>query len=493
VTRRARKAAAAEPALVALFCAAAAAHVLLYSAAAPFFGNVDEQIHLDLAIKYAQGRVPRAFEPFSEETLPYAATYGTYEYLWPSEDFPGQGLPPPWRLPGAVAARIVSRRETEWRTVVNHESSEPPLYYAAAAAWWRAGKALGLQGLTLLYWLRFLNAIFCAALAWAGYRAARLVFPDRALLRLGVPAALAAIPQSAFYSVSNDALAPLTFGAAFLLLLEWLAAEAPGVGLGAAAGLGLAAAFLTKLSSLPQLAVCAAAVLLELRAPRRRASGAALIAAAGAPMLAWALWCRRAFGDFAGSAGKIAILGWTRKPFGEWWSHPLFTPLGLKHFLGRLIATFWQGELLWHRRPLAWRGADALYVAATLGLMGWAAADLLSRSPDATARQRRILWLSSATFGAAVAFQAFLSLIYDFHDCFYPSRALPYFTSGRLMLGALIPFLLFLLYGLDRALKRVTDDRARALALGAAIVVMLVTEAAIDWPLFSNPYNWFHM
>ena len=60
------------------------------------------------------------------------------------------------------------------------------------------------------------------------------------------------------------------------------------------------------------------------------------------------------------------------------------------------------------------------------------------------------------------------------------------------MLGALIPFLLLITSGLDRLLNRF-GIRTKFLALGAILLVMLVTEIATDWPVFSSPYNWFHL
>jgi hypothetical protein len=94
---------------------------------------------------------------------------------------------------------------------------------------------------------------------------------------------------------------------------------------------------------------------------------------------------------------------------------------------------------------------------------------------------------------APVVFLGFLSIIYDFQDCFYPSRAHPYFTSGRLMLGALIPFLLLFLYGMDCALGWIKNRHAKPLALAGLILFMLISEITIDRMIFSNAYNWFHM
>ncbi len=49
-------------------------------------------------------------------------------------------------------------------------------------------------------------------------------------------------------------------------------------------------------------------------------------------MAAWMAWCKINFGDFTGSALKIQFLGWTHKPFAEWFHHPIFTRAGLLVF-----------------------------------------------------------------------------------------------------------------------------------------------------------------
>jgi hypothetical protein len=123
---------------------------------------------------------------------------------------------------------------------------------------------------------------------------------------------------------------------------------------------------------------------------------------------------------------------------------------------------------------------------------GIALLNLLPHSKTMTAAQRQALWFGFCCFAAAVAFLGFLSIIYDFHNCIYPSREYPYFISGRLMLGALIPFMLLFVYGLDRAMQKF-GNAARFSVLGAFILFMLVTEITIDWPIFPNAYNWFHM
>ena len=487
--------------IVWLLCLLAAIHVFVFSAALPFFNNVDEQLHFDLVVKYSLGDLPRSLDAISVEALPYAALFGSPEFVGIPTNQPG-GLipPPPWRQPMDDVRQTLAAKTEAWHNVVNHEAAQPPLYYAIAGAWWRLGKLLGLHDGPLLYWLRFLNILLVSALVWLGYAAARLVFPEREWLHLGVPALLAFLPQTAFYSIQNDVLSPLCFGAAFLGLVQWLRAGVPGVRLGALTGLALAATFLTKISNLPLLFVSAGAVLCKIwslaKAGKLRAAGPVLTAlglCAGLPMVAWLVWCKHSFGDFTGTAAKIQFLGWTHKPFSDWWSHPIFSPDGLWTFLSGLLATFWQGEILWHRQPLTLPVLNTIYTVVSIGLVGPTVAALLSRSMVATAAQRQALWLGFGCLAATVAFLGFLSIIYDFHDCFYPSREHPYFTSGRLMLGALIPFLLLLLFGLDRILGGVENNWLRPAVLAGMISFMLLSEILTDWRLFPNAYNWFHM
>jgi hypothetical protein len=486
--------------IIFLLCVLAAVHAAIFSAAFPFFNIVDEHFHFDLVVKLSQGRLPRSLEPWSQESMQYIVIYSSQEYLWPPEAFSdNRQLTPPWKQPMEKNTPLLLAREAEWKTN-NHESSQPPLYYGLAAVWWDIGKWCGIEGGQLLYWLRFLNVFFVAALVWLGFVAARLVFPDREFLQLGVPAVLAFMPQTAFYSINNDILSPLCFGATFVCVLKLLRAEVPGVRLGMAAGLALAATFLAKMTNLPLLAVAFAAVLLKIA--RLTAAGnlraglaslASLFLCAGLPMAAWMAWCKINFGDFTGSAAKIHMLTWTLKPFGEWWRHPIFTPHGLWTFLSGLLATFWQGEFLWHRQPLAMPVVNTIYTISSVGLIALALVNLRPRTTAATKPQREALWFGFWSIIAAIAFLGFTSIIYDFHDCFYPSREHPYFTSGRLMLGALIPFLLLYLYGLDCALNRIKNDLAKTLALAGMIVLMLASEIATDWPVFFSDYNWFHM
>jgi hypothetical protein len=485
--------------IVWLLCFLAAVHVFIFSAAVPFFNNVDEVIHFDLVYRYSQGEVPRKIEGLSKTGAGYVALMNSHQYSETPEMFPGGQFPPPlWTEPMDALRQDLAAHSAIWQTMANYEVSQPPLYYALAGLWWDLGKGLGFDGGPLLYWLRFLNIPLMATLIWLSYFTARKVFPENVFLRLGVPLLLMFMPQTAFYSITNDALSALCFGATFLCLVIWLRAEKPTRWQGAVTGLAFASAYLAKGTNIPMLAVVIVVVagkaIQSLRQNKFRPLFPSLAAFAGCgapPILAWMLWCRSNFGDLTGSKLKIDHFGWTVKPFAEWWHHPIFTPGGLWTYLSGQIGTFWQGEFLWLNRLMSLPGTDAVYTVLSLALLAAALPALLpSHSKDG--RQRQALQLSLACFAAGLLFFAWQSVIYDFHDAPNPTREHPYFRAGRMIIGALIPFLLLFIRGLDRALRRF-GNTGKWITLTGMIAAMLTLEIVTDWPVFASPFNWFHL
>lgn len=483
--------------IIFLLMVLAAVHVFIFSAAFPFFNNVDEGLHFDLVLKYAQGHFPQGREMVSPSAAIYLALMNSHEYLGTSNQFSGGQLPPPpWTLPAAEMNAGLAARSADWRKQENYEVSQTPLYYALAGFWWHIGQWLGFDERRILYWLRFLNIALVAATVWVAYFAARKIFPDNIFLRIGVPALLAFMPQTAFYSIGNDVLSPLCFGLTFLFLLKWL--EDPSASAGGLTGLAFAATYLSKITNLPLLLIVMAAAFIKTvqsyRQKFRRPVVEALIAflfCAEPPIIAWMIWCKSNFGDLTGSAVKTQFLGWTVKPFSQWWHHPIFTPDGLWTFLSGQLGTFWQGEFYWHRQPMALPGTNIFYTLLSLVLLAAAAPALFRRFSNDPA-QRYSLRVSMVCFAAMLAFFALLSVIYDFHNCPYPSRQYPFFISGRLLLGALVPFLVLVVYGLDRILNRF-GNVAKFSVLTLMVAAMVAVEIATDRPVFSSEYNWFHL
>jgi len=486
-------------AFVWLLAGIAAIRVLVFSAIFPFFNNVDEVYHFDLVMKYSQGEVPTRLVPVSQESARYIILYGTPEYFTAPQRFPGGRIPPPtWRYPPTEIAREVPRALQRWRTEINHESLEPPLYYAVAALWLKLGRACGIGGGFLLYWIRFLNPLLAGALVWIGFVAARLVCPERLLLRLGIPALLAFFPQDTFYSIQSDVLSPVLFGLAFIGVVKWLQTETPGMRLALFTGLSLAAAGLVKGANWPLVAVAAAALLLHSvrRARTGKLSGTlpatALLMTCMALLLGgWLVRNVSLLGDFTGTTGKTAALGWTRKPLGDWWRHPILTPRGLWEFWSEMMASFWRGEFVWFGQRLASPVMDTFYWVSSLVLLGVAVPSLLPARKGATAPERQAMRLACGCFGASVAFLALTSMAFDYGDCFYPSQAHPFFTSGRLITGALIPFFILYVHGLDRLLAPLKSDWPGLLVVAGMIFFITVSEFELNSPAFSSAYNWF--
>jgi Predicted membrane protein (DUF2142) len=481
------------------FCLFAAVRVLFFSAAFPFFNNVDERRHLDLVMKYASAHVPREAELISPATLPYFSQYASPEFLSAPEDLEGGYFGPMWKHPAEEVAPTIAKIEEIWSRTPNQESSQPPLYYTLAAAWFHLGQGIGVKGGSALYWVRLLNIVFMAGLVWLAYVAARMMFADKVALRLGVPLLIAAVPQDAFYGINNDVLSPICFGLVFICLIKWFSHDQPSIGVGIATGLSIGAAYLTKLSNLPLIFVAVGAILwwyiTKARAGKVRGAMpvlGALAFCAATPIVAWLLWMKTHFRDFTGATSKTQLLGWTTKQFSDWWSHPIFTGPGMWTFLSELIASFWRGEFMWHAHTIGSKGVDLFYVFSSFGLILIAVISLVrERAKNASESQRRPLWIAVACVVATIVFLAFLSLQFDFGACINPSRERPYFFQGRLMLGALIPFAMLYVYGLSHLLR---NEPGLVLgAIGTIVITITISDLLANRVAFTSAYNWFHM
>jgi hypothetical protein len=257
---------------------------------------------------------------------------------------------------------------------------------------------------------------------------------------------------------------------------------------------------------LPLIIIAVVVILAKLGAIVGRSPRAGLIAllalllCAAVPICSWMVWLKLQFGDVTGSTTKIAFLDWTRKPFIQWGQHPIFSPHGIWVFWSDLIATFWRGEVEWHGRRFDWQITDRLYAVSSLVFI--AAAILgLRKSFALSTFQRRAIAVAILIFAAGVAFLGLLSLQFDFGSCVNPSRSHPYFTSGRLLSGAIIPFALSYVYGVSCLCRLATsrfrqvrwiDAASPLVVLGAIVVFSQASEIFITQPVFASEHNWFH-
>lgn len=483
--------------IIASLCGLAAIRVFVFAAAFPFFNNVDEQAHVDLVVKYAHGVPPRGIESFSPESALYFAAYSTPEYFVPPEQYGGQFPPPNWLLPREQLEKVFADEIPFWESRSNHESGEPPLYYALAGAWFDLGRILGLRGLVSLYWVRFLNVAFAAALVWIGYKAAEIVFGDRPFPAIATATLLALWPQSSFYSVQGDSFSPVTFGLAFIAVAKLLESERPTVLFGIWTGLAVAATCLIKTANLPLLFVISIAVISKVVQLARRedlSRGLSLFGvfaiSAAVPLGIWFAWNQQHFGDLTATKSKIELLGWTPKAFADWWSHPIFTPSGAKNFWVDLISTFWRGEFIWHRDRMANWWSDAFYWTGSTIALVIALISLATRRKSEP--KRAVLWIAIASFASLVGFLVLLSIRFDFGECPYPSREHPFFTSGRLLNAAVVPFFILCAYAIKQVADWTKREWTRWTLLALTVVFVATSQLSIDAPVLSSRYNFFH-
>jgi hypothetical protein len=485
-----------ERGIVLALTVAAACRVFLFSAAFPYFNNVDEPAHFDLVMRYSHGEIPRrGVERYSREAIQFIVLYGSPEY------FSKPGSPvgiPGWLDPNMGQPEVFARAVASFQEgLTNHEAGGFPAYYAVAGSWLALGRAVGLAGGNLLYWIRFLNVLVLAGLVWLSYWIASTLLPGYRLARLGIPLLLAFCPQDVFYSVNSDVLTPPLFALAFIALVQIVLGDRP-MAFHAIAGLVVSATFLTKSSNVTVLGLLGLVVVAKVRSLHEREQLrshlprlAVLLAAGALPAGAWLARNRIVLGDFSGSAEKIAFLHWTVKPVAQWWHHPLFSPAGLAYFLAELTRTFWRGEFVWHLERVASPAADLFYVGSTGVFLAASAFALWRGTGDG--RRRLVLSVSFFVLGVSVLLLAALSLVFDFDDCWAPSRASPYLVAGRLIGSALVPFLLLYLDGLGHVLSwaRLRLDPLVVVVLIAAGITF--SEIALTVEVFHSPYNWVHL
>jgi 4-amino-4-deoxy-L-arabinose transferase-like glycosyltransferase len=489
--------------LLGLFCALAGLRILFYAAAFPFFNNVDEYDHFDLVCKYAGGHVPRGLETWSDEAAGFVALYGSPEFIGRVQDFPAGKTPSPvWACPPNAAAKAFQRLKSEWIREKNYEAVQPPFYYVVVGAWFDAGKLIGIGGGNLLYWTRLVNVLAYVLLVWLSYVFTKELFPACKFLYLGVPLVLVVLPQSVFYGLNNDVLSAPLVTLSLYLLFRLYRSDAPSRELAVGAGLSTAAAFLTKYTNAPLLVVPAVVAVLKLkpwswRKPSRTEliPVVLLLLASAIPIGCWLARNYLVLGELTGFALKGRHMDWTPKSVGQYWDHPIFTFQGCVCFTSELASTLWRGEILWRRKELAAAGMDTFYAwSSAVFLLAFVVASFarVRKSPRKVCLAAMLCLLMVALY---VALLIFLSISFDFGSGVFgrPSRAWPYFANGRMMLGALVPFLIMYLGGLVVLLGWLRASFLRLPLLILTVDVIALSEIGYSLDVFASQYNWYHL
>jgi hypothetical protein len=475
--------------IIAGLCLAAAIRVFVFSAAFPFFNNVDEQSHFDMVMKYSKLHLPAApMEKYDSQSVDIIARCASPEYFDVDID----------KSPEAIAETVAYLKGRD-----NRETWVWPSYYLLAGQWCRFGELLGKTGIELLYWIRFFNVFLAAGFVWVSWLFCRRFFNDNFQKRIAIPLIAAFFPQDIFYAITGDVLSPSILGAAFLMLIEIHLDELEsrhGWVYHLFAGLVTAGAFLTKPSNVAIVLLAAILVVIRvIRAIRHKRfnkclpSEAVFICAAVIPVAMWLGRNYILFGDPVGSAALVKYQTLTVKPLSEVFNHPIFTPSGFIFFISELTKTFWRGEFIWRLKIIASPFMDQFYLISSallifVSIFNLARVNTSSNKPGRFARKAALFVLV-----ASILFLIFLSMRYDFGICFNPSREKPYFTSGRLIAGTILPFLLLYVDGLYRILSRLRLSSILLPVVGVIAAAITISEIVITWPVFASPYNWFHL
>jgi hypothetical protein len=450
--------------IAAAWCCFAVLRVLAFAAAFPLFNPVDETSHYEMVYEYSRGILPgEDLRKVDTAMARIFSLYGSDEYLVSSDVLARfhRDRPLP-ALPEELRKYYYPRRLGFFLAQSNIETQAPPAYYMLAAVWYKAGEWFGAKDWLMAYWVRFLNAILYGGFVWIAYLFVKEMYPERPFLYAGIPALLAVFPQDVFYGVNRDVLSPPLAGLFLLLLFRALRADTGAYPEMLAAGALAGIAFLTDVSNFVLFGALLAVLLVKSRKAAQLGNpgheqtmiAASFVAAAALPLL-WMARNRVVMGDFSGSHAKLLYLGWITKPWAEMWQHPIFTAAGAWYFVRELIGSYWRGEYVWARGALRNAAAEYFYLYSTLAAITAFLVYFFTRRKQASALERLNGYLSLYLLLASVLFLAGISLLFDFQDCPYPSRAAPYVVSGRIIIGTLLPFLVMYLSGLEFLLRPV--------------------------------------
>lgn len=489
--------------IVAVLAGLAAIRILLLCAAFPLTNPTDERYHLATIQMYAQGNLPGKDLPHldSNDTrnllLYWSSEYGRTPQQMTQEGVFG----PLWGLSPAERESALSRsyyqtKLAQWLHRPNYEAQEPPVYYLTAGAWYKLGARLGMNAWLLDYWPRFLNPIVYALLIWLSYRFVRIVYPERTFLHLAVPAILAVFPQDVFYGLNRDVFsAPLA--AAALVAMISAAEIKPGrerclVLCAFLTGL----AFVSSISNSVLYGPLALTLVLwayQSGATRTRqitVVGGSLLAAGMLPFL-WMLRNYVVMKDLLAGKAKSRELGWTVKPLADMMHNPIFSLHGFEYFIVGLTKKFWRGEYVWHTLPMKSELADSFYVLSSAILLLIALIEFWRLRKSMSVLERLAAGYSAFLVPISVLFIVVISVPFDYHDCAYPSRAIPFTTSARIVSGALLPFVLMYAIGLERLTNLFRKWIPPVAVLACLMLFITASEVRVRSVVFASPYNFF--
>jgi hypothetical protein len=480
-----------------------ALRILVLAAAFPLPNYTDERFHLMTIAMFAEGRLPGRDLPRVDPQ--FAKTFLLYwspEYGHSRESLQRAGIVgPPYKLATDVQRSVLTqefyvKQLEQWLARPNYEAQSAPFYYAVAAGWYRLGAAFGMKDWGLDYWVRLLNPFVYGLLVWLSYQFCRAIYPENTFLWIAASALIAVFPQDVFFGMNRDVFSAPLCAAVLCLLVKALGNIQHQERYLLLGSLLSGVAFLSSVANLVLFGVLAAVLCVWVRDPahsfRRRlwVVTGSVVGALFLPLL-WMLRNYVVIGDLTGSKAKERELGWTVKPFAEMFHHPLFSWHGANYFLLNLTQSFWRGEYIWHGVPMRFAWADRFYVLSTALCVICFAVDFFYRRRAMSSFQSLVGSLAVFLVASSILFMAAISLLFDFHDCAYPSRFHPFFVSGRIISGALLPFVLIYARGLELVTERLGKWVSPFVVLTCLMLFITASEFRVRSVVFSSPYNFF--
>jgi len=454
-------------------------------------------MHFDLVMKYSEGQFPEKIETISTTSARYITGCGSAEYGRWDPDSASKSKPLFLITPMTGNTKnLIQGLADYWSTRLNYESGQGPVYYMIAGLWKQLGLfVIPVESCLLPYWIRFLNVFLIVLLVWISYKAASLTFPGNNIMIIGVPLFAAILPQDTFYSIQNDVLSPVLFGITLLSVIHLIRSHIPSVRWSVFAGISVSLSVLTKTSNLPLILLVVGYVTIKLFQLLRlekfktiRKPFILFYVCALVPVCIWFAYNSLLFGDILASADKVEFLQWKFKSLNEWLNTSFLTSQGVFIFWKELMATFWRGEFVWSSSRVAMPWADLYYWLSTFFLMVCAALSLRNNQYE---QQNRIIRFCFLSFLALMFFMVFLSLCFEFPHNSYPSFEKPFFTSGRLMSGGLVPFLILYILGFDYLFSWIRNEKIKISILFFIALMITWSEISISRVPFSSNYNFF--
>jgi len=433
-----------------------------YSFLVPLWEAPDEPSHF-LCIRHIAdtGRpperpslTPNAFDPWYGEEL-ILSTYEWYQ-------------PPLYYLAASLPVRVLD--EMGYRYEADDFPTINPYFPVQRRLFWPPEPSVA--GGRTAEWeprlLRLISVAFGAATLIALGRATRLAFPERPWLIPAVVGFVAFNPQFTFTmaSISNDPLAILVSTVVFMFLIQILVSKGvPVIRLWILVALMLGVALLTKMTALFLLpaAMIVGVTRLFRSLPRRQAFLCTLLLVTFA--LALAAGC---YFLLPGHAGIVARNVARRMTHIRW---DLLDPPA-QYFYEVMVQT---NKTFWAK--FGWGGIEApMEVTRSLGII--AGLGLLSSAIQcfrAEDRDRRIL-LAFMLAASAVAFAAY-----------FKNNLATYKPHSRMLMPALGPIAMLIVFGLLGPAPRVWGTRLGRLLPGAMLILNLSVLCLAIVPGYDNP------